>query len=120
MVAFDFTQDKITLNRTGLFSNNTQGSFVRDVKTNPVITAYCNSCDCNSTSGTPLGLSDVFKVILNKKIDKRMQYSTTTMDKGLSKEAKDYGAFDAYVIWSIRHAVDQRLRALEVPPSRRI
>ena len=45
-----------------------------------------------------------------------MQYSTTTMDKGLSKEAKDYGAFDAYVIWSIRIAVGQRLRALEVSP----
>ena len=38
------------------------------------------------------------------------------MDKDLNKEAKDYGPFDAYVIWSIRHAVDQRLRALEVPP----
>ena len=38
------------------------------------------------------------------------------MDKYLSKEAENYGAFDVYVIWSIRSAVDQRLQALEVPP----
>jgi hypothetical protein len=38
------------------------------------------------------------------------------MDKDLNKEAKNYGAFGVYVIWSIRHAVDQCLQTLEVPP----
>ena len=40
------------------------------------------------------------------------------MDNNLSKKAKNYGACDAYGIWSIgiRSAVDQRLQAVEVPP----
>ena len=38
------------------------------------------------------------------------------MDHDLNKEAKNYGAFGVYVIWSIRHAVDQCLHILEVPP----
>ena len=38
------------------------------------------------------------------------------MDTDLSKEAKNYGAFDTYVMWSTRSAVDQRLQVLEVPP----
>ena len=68
------------------------------------------------TSGSPLGLSDISKVILNKNISKKMQCSTWTMDTDLSKEAKNYGAFDTYVMWSTRSAVDQRLQVLEVPP----
>jgi hypothetical protein len=83
MVAFDFTQDKITLDWAGLLPDNMQGAFVRDLKTNPVIMACCDSCDCNPTSGTPLGLSDVSKVMINKKIDKKMQYSNWTMDNNL-------------------------------------
>ena len=69
MVAFEFTQDKITLDHTGLLLNNTQGAVVRDLKTNIVIMVWCNSCDWNLTSGTPLRLSDISKVILNRKIN---------------------------------------------------
>ena len=109
MVAFDFTQDNITLDRAGLLLDNTQGAFVRDLKTALVIMACCDSCDCNPTSGTPLGLSDVSKVMINKKIDIKMQYSNWTMGNNLEKKAKDYGAFDAYVTWSIIRAMNQRL-----------
>ena len=109
MVAFDFTQDRIALDWTGLLPNNTQRAFLRNLKTDLVIMACCDSCDCNLTSGTPLGLSNVSKVILNKNINKKMQCNNWTTDKDLSKEAKNYGSFVAYVIWSIRNAVDQRL-----------
>ena len=37
------------------------------------------------------------------------------MDSNLSQRAKDYGAFDAYVMWYVRNSVDQRLWAVEVP-----
>ena len=37
------------------------------------------------------------------------------MDNNLSQKAKDYGVFDAYVIWYVRNIVDQRLWALVVP-----
>ena len=98
MIAFDFTQDKITLDQAGLLPNDTQGAVVRNLKTSPIIMAWCNSSDCNLTSGTPLGLSDGSKVMINKKIDKKMQCSNWAMDNNLSKEEKDYGVFDAYLI----------------------
>ena len=115
MGAFDFVQDKITLDWADLLPNNTQGVVVRDFKTDLVIVSCCDSWDCNLTSATPEGLHDVSKVILNMKINKKMRCSIWTMDKDLSKETENYGAFDAYVMWSIRSAVDQRLQALEIP-----
>ena len=101
MIAFDFTHDKITLDQAGLLPKDTHVDFVRDLKTDPVIMVCCNSSYCNSTSRTLLGLRDVYKVMANKRIDKKVQCSNWTMDNNLSKEAKDYGAFDAYVIWWI-------------------
>ena len=83
--------------------------FVRDLKTDPVIMACCNSSDCNSTSGIPLGSSDVSKIMTNTRSYKKMQCTNWTMDNASSKVAKDYEVVDAYMIWFIRHAVDQRL-----------
>ena len=114
MLVFDFTQDKTTLDRVGLLPNNTHTSLVRNLKTDPVITACCNSSNCNLTSGTPLGLSDAVKVMTNKCIDTTIHCSNWTMNSNLGQEAKDYGVFDVYVIWYIRKIVDQRLQALEV------
>ena len=45
MVAFDFTKDKITLDWAGLLLDDTQGDFVCDLKTDPVIMACCDYCD---------------------------------------------------------------------------
>ena len=73
----------------------------------------CNSSDCNLTSRTPLGLSGVFRVMANKWIDKVIQCSNLTMYNNLSQKARDYGAFDAYVIRHVGNIADQRLWAVD-------
>ena len=92
-----------------------QTALVHHLNTNLAIMECCNSSDCNLTSGTPLGLSDVVNVMTNKCINKAMQCSNWTIHNDLSQETKDHGAFNTYVIWSIRQLMDQRLRVLEVP-----
>ena len=114
MVAFGFTQDKKTLDREGLLPNNTHTALVRNLKTDLVIMSCCNSSDCTPTLGTPLRLSDILKAMTNKLTDKEMQCSNWTMDTNLSQRAKDYGAFDAYVIWYLRNIMDWRLQALGI------
>ena len=44
MVAFDFTQYRITLDRAGLLQNNTHGAFVCNLKNNPVTMVCCDFC----------------------------------------------------------------------------
>ena len=74
------------------------------------MTCY-DSSDCNPTSGTRLGLSDVLRVMTNKWIDKAIQCSNLTIDNDLSQNTRDYGAFDAYVIRYVGNILDQRLPA---------
>ena len=92
-----------------------QAALVRDLKTNLVIMVCCGFSAFTPTSGTPLGLSNVLGVMATKGINKEMQYSNWTMDTNLSQRGKEYGTFDAYVMWNVRNIVDQRLHALVVP-----
>ena len=73
-------------------------ALVQNLETDPGVMTCCNSLDCNPTSGTPLGLRDIFRVMANKWIDKVVQYSNWTMDNNLSQKVRDYGGFDVYVI----------------------
>ena len=112
MVAFDFKQNEKTLDQAGLLSDDMQAAFVRNLKTNPCGMVWYNFSECNLTSGTPLRLSDILRVMVNRWIDKEMQCSNWTMYNSLSQKMRDYGAFDAYVIQYVRNIVDQRLRAV--------
>jgi hypothetical protein len=84
MVAFDFKQDKKALERAGLLPDDTQAALVRDQKTDPGVMTCCDSSDCSPTFGTPLGLSDILRVMANEWINKAMQCSNWTTDNNLS------------------------------------
>ena len=80
MAAFDFSQDKLALNRAGLLQGNAHEPLVHDLKTDPVTMARCNCADSSAAAGTPLGLSDVLKVLDGKGIDKIPQCSDWSMN----------------------------------------
>ena len=73
MTAINFSQDKLALIRAGLLQGNTHGALIHDPKTDPVIMARCDCADSNATAGTPLGVSNVLKVLAGKGIDKSPQ-----------------------------------------------
>ena len=98
MATFDFTQDKMVLERAGLLQENAQGALVRDPKTDPAIMVSCDSLGLGAAAGTPLGLSNVLKVMANRSMDKTLQHGNWTMDNNLTTHTQNYGAFDAYVI----------------------
>ena len=55
MAAFDFSQDRLALERAGVLQGNAQGPLVHNLKPDPVIMARCNSTDRSAAAGTPLG-----------------------------------------------------------------
>ena len=69
MAAFNFSQDKLALECAGLLQGNTQGPLVHDLKTHPVIMTRCDSTGLSAATGTPLGLSDVLKVMVNRSME---------------------------------------------------
>ena len=107
MVAIDFSQDKLALIRVGLLQGNPHEALVHDLKTDPVIMARCDCADSNAAAGTPLGLSNVLKVLAGKGVDKSPQHSDWSMTNDLTMHQRDYGAFHAYVIRHVKMLADQ-------------
>ena len=107
MAAFNFFQDRLALIRAGLLQGNTHEPLVQDLKTDPAIMARCDCADSSAVAGTPLGLSDVLKVLAGKGIDTTPQRSDWSMANNPTVHQWDYGAFDAYVIWHVKTLADQ-------------
>ena len=61
----------------------------------------------SAAAGTPLGLSDVLKVLAGKGVDKSPQRSDWSMTNDLTMYQPDYGAFDAYMIQHVKTLADQ-------------
>jgi hypothetical protein len=61
--------------------------------------ACCDSSDCSSTYGAPLGL---------------LQCINWAMDNNLIQKVRGYGAFDAYVIQYAGNIADQLSQAVDV------
>ena len=97
----------MALEHAGLLRENAQGTLVRDLKTDPVIIASCDSLGLGAAAGTPLGLSDVLKSMANRSINKTKQLSDWTMSNDLTTHTHKYGAFDAYVIRYVKTISDQ-------------
>ena len=69
--------------------------------------ARCDCADSNAAADTPLGLNDVLKVLAGKGIDKSPQRTDWSMDNNLPVHQRDYGVFNAYVIWHAKTLADQ-------------
>ena len=90
MATFDFTQDKMVLERAGLLQENAQGALVRDPKTDPAIMVSCDSLGLGAAAGTPLRLSNVLKVMASISINKTMQLSDWAMNNNLTTYTHNY------------------------------